>query len=211
MRVLRLFDPAACSNARTQRIPASIWRAHARVMPVRLGLSAPSLRPNHQQSTLNHQFSLPQDRLVEFVPVVEIVQAHSVAWRGSVVGNAARAQNTLARGVIGVITAHRGVMLLDRFAGKRLGVLLYPYFEFGVRRLVLLDVISYRLFIESECGQSHRIEAFADGRITRSEFTRLLQRNLQPKPRKMDNAKWTGNARADHWDVGVTHSNRFSC
>jgi hypothetical protein len=27
----------------------------------------------------------------------------------------------------------------------------------------------------------------------------------------MDNAKWTGNAGTDQWNVGIAHSNRFSC
>src|SRR6266536_825191 len=179
-----------------------IWGAHA----PRVVVSAPSPRPNHQQSTLNHQPALPQHCLVELIPIVKIIQAHRVSRSGSVVGNAARAQNTLARGVIGVITAHRGVMLLDRFAGKRLGVLLYPYFEFGIRRLVLLDVIFYRLFLESERGKSHRVEAFADRGIAGSKFTGRFQRNFLPKAWEMDNAKWTGNAGADHWNISVAHN-----
>src|SRR5205809_1731824 len=81
--------------------------------------SAP--RPSNRVITANPVL-LFQNRLVEFVPVVKIVQAYRIFRSGTVVGNAARAENTLARGVIGVITAHRGVMLLDRFAGKRLGV-----------------------------------------------------------------------------------------
>jgi hypothetical protein len=85
-------------------------------------------------------------------------------------------------------------MLLDRFAGKRFGVFLYPRFKFGLSRLVLFDVISYRPFIESECGKSHRIEAFADGGITGSEFTRRVERNFQPETREMHDAEWTGNA-----------------
>jgi hypothetical protein len=48
--------------------------------------------------------------MVEFIPVVKIVQVYRVAWSGSVVGNAARAQNTVARGVIVIITTHGGVM-----------------------------------------------------------------------------------------------------
>ena len=79
-----------------------------------------------------------------------------------------------------VIAAHRGVMLLDRFAGKRFGVFLYPRFKFGIVRLVLPNVILDRLFIEPECGTGHRIETSADGGITGGKFTRGLERNFQP-------------------------------
>ena len=51
---------------------------------------------------------------MKLVPIVEIVQVHRVFRGGSVVGDAARTQNTLARLVIVIVTAHRGVMLLDR-------------------------------------------------------------------------------------------------
>ena len=61
---------------------------------------------------------LSQHRLVKFVPVVQIVQVHRVAWCESVVGHAACAQNGLARVVIVVITAHRSVMLLGGLRAK---------------------------------------------------------------------------------------------
>ena len=64
------------------------------------------------------QIVLFQDRLVEFVPVVKIVQAHRIFLSGSVIGNAARTQNTLARRVIVIITADGSVMLFDRFPGS---------------------------------------------------------------------------------------------
>ena len=147
---------------------------------------------------------------MKFVPVLEIVQAHRIFWNGSVIGNAARAQNTAARLIIVIISAYRRVVLLDRIQGKRPGVFLYPRFEFGIRRLVLLDVISYCLLFESECGKSHRIEAFADGRITGSKFTRRFKGDFLPETREMDNAKWTGNARADQWNVCVTHNDVFA-
>src|SRR5260370_1869816 len=90
-----------------------------------------------------------QHRLMEFEPVVKIIQAHPIFWSGSVIGSAARAQNT-ARLIIMIISAHRSVVLLDRFTGQRPGVFLYPRFEFGIGRFVLLDVISYRLFFDSD-------------------------------------------------------------
>ncbi len=75
-------------------------------------VSAPSLRP-----TINDQLFLLEHRLVKLIPVVKIVQVHRVAGSGGVVGHAARAQNTLARGVIVVIAAQRSVMLFDRVPG----------------------------------------------------------------------------------------------
>src|SRR6266576_2232276 len=152
-----------------------------------------------RQSWIEHLYnsSTFQGSLMKFVPVVEIVQIHCIFRGSSVISNAARGQNTLARFVVVIVTAHRGVMLLDGLPGQRLRVFLYPRFELRIRRLVLLDVSSHRLFLESERGKSHRIEAFAHGRITRSKFTRRLQRDLLPKTREMHNAKWTGNAGTD--------------
>ena len=66
---------------------------------------------------------------MKLVPIVEIVQVHRVFRSRSVVGDAARAQNTLPRFVIVIVTAHRGVMLLDRLPIKRFRVFLHPRFE----------------------------------------------------------------------------------
>jgi len=55
----------------------------------------------------------------------------------------------------------------------------------------LFDVISHSLFLEPERGKRHCIETFANARIPGSKFTVLLQRDLLPKAREMDNAKWT--------------------
>jgi hypothetical protein len=73
----------------------------------------------------------------------------------------------------------------------------------------LPDVISGSLFFESERGECHRVEAFADAGITGSKFPRFLQRDLLPKTREMKNAKWTGNAGTDQWNVCFSHSTNF--
>src|SRR5262249_16712445 len=57
---------------------------------------------------------LLEHRLVKLVPIVEIVQVHCVFWRRSVIGNAARAENTRARFVVVIVAAHRSVVLFDR-------------------------------------------------------------------------------------------------
>src|SRR4029453_4088542 len=98
-------------------------------------------------------------------------------------------------------------MLLDCLPVQGFRVFLYPGFEFGIGRFILLDVISYRLFFESERGKSHCIEALTNPRITRRKLTGLLQRYFLPEARKMDNTEWTGNAGADHWDVCIAHGN----
>src|SRR4029453_10217601 len=84
---------------------------------------------------------------------------------------------------------------------------LHPGFEFRIGRFILLDVISHCPFIEPESGKSHCIEAFTNPRIARGKLTGLLQRYFLPEARKMDNTEWTGNAGADHWDIGIAHSN----
>src|SRR5881397_2902207 len=55
-----------------------------------------------------------QDRLMKFVPIVEIVQAHRVFWSGRVVVDPARAQDTLPRLTIVIVAAQCGVMFFDR-------------------------------------------------------------------------------------------------
>src|SRR4029077_4468749 len=104
---------------------------------------------------------------------------------------------------------HGGVMFRDGLRRERLGVFLYPRFEFGIGRLVLIYVILNPLFIEPECGTGHRIEAFADGGITRSEFTRCFERDFLPKTREMDNAEGAGNAGADQSNEGITHMRKL--
>src|SRR5262249_51444754 len=58
----------------------------------------------------------------------------------------------------------------------------------------------------SERCKRHRIEAVADAGITGSKFSGFLQRNLLPEPREMKNAKWTGSAGTDQWNICVSHS-----
>ena len=147
--------------------------------------------------------------MVKLVPIVEVIQIHSVFWRRSVIGDAACAKNPVPRFVVVIVAAHRRVVLLDRFSIYRFPILLHPRLEFGIGRVVLLNVISHRLLLESERGESHRIETFANARIAGSKFTFLLERDLLPKPRQMDNAKWTGNAGTDQWDICIGHSNSF--
>src|SRR5262249_29511978 len=61
----------------------------------------------------------------------------------------------------------------------------------------------------SEGGERHRVETLADAGITGSKFARFLERDLLPKTREMQNAKWARNAGTDQWNICVSHSNRF--
>src|SRR5438067_3481698 len=105
-----------------------------------------------------------------------------------------------------IVTTNRSVVFLDHVSIQRLGILLHPRLEFGIGRLVLLDVISHRLLFEAKRRERHRIETFANARIAGSKFTALLQRDLLPKTREMYNAKWPGNAGANQWNVCVAHN-----
>ena len=150
-----------------------------------------------------------QHRAVELIPIIKIVEVHRVFRGGSVVGDAACTQNAHPRLAIVIIAAHCGVMLLDRLPSQGFGVFHYPRFELRIRRLVLLDVTSYRRFFESQRGKSHCIEAPTNPRITQRKLTGLLQRDFLPKPREMDNAKWTGNAGTDQWNICIAHNDAF--
>ena len=88
-------------------------------------------------------------------------------------------------------------MFLNGLRGKRPGILLHPRFKFGIGRLVLLDVILDRLFIEPERRAGHGIKSSADARITGRKFTRCFQRDFLPETRELQNAEWTGRAGAD--------------
>src|SRR5204863_6965152 len=83
----------------------------ARLCAGALACYATETRP----STISSQPStfLPQHGLMEFVPVVKIIQVHRIFRGRGVIGDAACAQNTLARIVIVIVTAHGSVVLLD--------------------------------------------------------------------------------------------------
>src|SRR4029453_15001671 len=100
-------------------------------------------------------------------------------------------------------------MLLDCLPVQGFRVFLHPSFEFGIGGFILLDVISHRLLFESERGKSHCIEALTNPRITRRKLTGPPQRYFLPEGREMDNAKWTGNAGTDQWNIGVAHNGVF--
>src|SRR4029077_4110039 len=52
-------------------------------------------------------------------------------------------------------------------------------------------------------------ETLADAGITGSKFARFLQRDLLPKAREMQDAKWAGDAGTDQRDICVSHSIGF--
>ena len=58
---------------------------------------------------------LSQNRLVKFVPVVEIIQADGIFGRLAIVTNAARAENALSRFGIMIVTADGRIVPLDSF------------------------------------------------------------------------------------------------
>src|ERR1700674_5327939 len=165
---------------------------------------APSSAPI--SSLVTRHMSLFQHRLMELVPIIEVVQVHRIFRCGRVVRHVASTQHILARVVIVNVTAHRRVMLLDRPRRERFGVLLHPRFKLGIGRFLLLDAILPRLLLEPERRTSHRIESSPDARITRSEFTRRFERDFLPKPRQMQNAEWPGCAGTDQWNICVTHN-----
>src|SRR5215831_18003366 len=141
--------------------------------------------------------SLFQHCLVEFVPVVEIVQIDGIFRGGCAIRNCGRPQNTFSSVVIVVIPANCRVMFLDCGRCKRFRVLLYPRLKLRIGRLVLLDEIFHCLLIQTQCCARHCIEAPTNARIPWRELTRRLERNLLPKTRKMKNPKWTGGAGAN--------------
>src|SRR5256885_9783083 len=74
-----------------------------------------------------------------------------------------------SRVVIVNVTADRRVVLLDRVRRKRFRVLLHPGLKLRVGRLVLLDEILHRLFIEAEGRAGHR-----DRKSTRLNSSHLV-------------------------------------
>ena len=142
---------------------------------------------------------------MELVPIVQIIQVHRILRRGSVVGQIASAQDSLARFIIVNVTAHGGVVFLDRRGIQRCGVGFDPGFEFRIARPILFDVILHCGLIEPERGARHRIVAAAHAGIARGEFATRFQREFLPQAREVQHAEWTGNAGADQGDVGIAH------
>src|SRR5207248_10730496 len=97
-------------------------------------------------------------------------------------------------------------MFFSRISIKRLGILLHPGIEFGIGRLILLDVIFYRLLFESEHDTSHDIKPSPGARVAERELALLLEGHFQPEPRKMKNTEWHATTGADHQNVGVGHN-----
>ena len=153
---------------------------------------------------------LSQDRLVKFVPVVEIVEIHCVFGRFGIITNAAGPENTLSGFGIMIVAADGRVMSFNGLRMYRPGVFLHPFFELRISRLVLFDVVFDGLFVQAEGRTSHRIEAFADRWIARGKLASGFQRNLLPKPWQMENTKGTGNAGANQGNIGIAHASMLT-
>src|SRR5262249_29401408 len=108
-----------------------------------------------------------------------------------------------------IVGPRRRVVFLGRLSVYRFRILLSPRLDPRVSRLFLLDVIAHRPLCEAERGDRHRVETLADTGITGSKFARFLERDLLPKTREMQNAKWVRNAGTDQWNICVSHRSRY--
>ena len=100
-------------------------------------------------------------------------------------------------------------MLFDGVSIQRFRILLHPRFELRIGRFALLDVIAHGVLFEAKRGQRHRIETFSNARIASRKLTVFLERNLLPKPREMQNAKWAGDAGTNQWNICIRHNDNF--
>ena len=78
----------------------------------------------------------------------------------------------------------------------------YPCFALRVGGLAFGDECLEGDLVETEAGEDHGVVAISTRRVVWMEFPGGTERGLEPEPWKMEDAEWTGGARADHGDNG---------
>ena len=147
-----------------------------------------------------------QDRLMEFVPVVEVVQVDGVVADGAFVADAAGAADALAGGVVVVVTLDGAVALVDGgLVELHAGLFLQPCLELRVGGLAFRDVFLHRVGIQAECADHHRVVALADAGITGGELAAGFEGDFLPQARQVQDTERAGGSGTDERDVGVSH------
>src|SRR5437016_2690488 len=137
---------------------------------------------------------LRQHRLVEFFPIIQVIQIYSVFRGSAVIGQVVSAKNRFARRVIVNVTANRCVEFLDGSLIQFCRILFYPGFELAIGRLVLFDVVDHRVTIEADTVNDHLIIALAGAWIACRQLAGGFERKFEPKAGQMEHAQWTGHA-----------------
>ena len=138
---------------------------------------------------------LSQLGIVEFGPVVEVVEIDGVARSFRIVLEIRGAEDRPAGFVVVIVTTDGCIELFNRSLvdlGARL--LADPLFELTVCWALLGDVGHERIAIEIETIDDHLIETFAHGRVTGCEFAAGIKRDFEPKSRKVQNTQWSCDA-----------------
>src|ERR1044071_6187197 len=134
---------------------------------------------------------LLQHRVMEFFPIIKIVQIHGVFEGVSVIRNATGTENRFSRPIIVIISTNRGVELLNRAAVELGAVFLHPRLKLRVGRFGVLDEGQNCIPLETQTVNYHLIKALAGPRISGSEFAGCFERGFKPEPWQMQNTERT--------------------
>jgi hypothetical protein len=138
---------------------------------------------------------LLQFGVIEFRPVVEIVEINSIAGSLFIIREARGRNDGATRLIVMIESADGRIKLRDRFFVD-LGARLFadPLLELAISWTLLGDKRNNRIAIEIQTIEDHLIETLADGWVAGCEFSTSVKGDLEPKPREMQNTEWTGNA-----------------
>ena len=144
-------------------------------------------------SALTRDF-LRQHRLVEFFPIIQVIQIHGIFRGSAVIRQGIRAENRFARGVIVNVTANRGIEFLDGGLIQLGRILFYPGFELAIGRFILFDVVNHRVAVQTDTVNDHLIITFPSAGIAGRQFAGAFKGKLEPKAGQMKHAQRTGYA-----------------
>src|SRR5207253_65636 len=94
---------------------------------------------------------LLERRLMELIPIVEIIEIDSAWVNRAIILQPARAQNALPRVVVVNVAKHSLVMLVNsRLIEPDTRLLFYPGFELRIGRFAIRDKFLYGIRIQSQ-------------------------------------------------------------
>ncbi len=136
-------------------------------------------------------------RLIDFAPIIEVIQVHCTAVHEAVVGETVGFENAIA-GVVVVVVARDGAVALVNGGGAEFyaGLYLDPRLELRVGRPVNTNVVLHRPCVKAQGVDDHRIVPSADAGISGCQLTAGFEGDFQPEAWEVENSEWTSHSGA---------------